>query len=277
MPALTLHLLTLSPTITATDFLASLKRAASTRIVVASLPRHVVISPTTLDKSPLLDTNWDILLLLRPPNPREPLFPPALASHIKSEYKINVGIPSRLLQSYPERDEKLKREARAGVPLTGSLDNLKNAPSDSQNLEVSGELFKFMEEFSKKHGENKPVTMLNLLHFHEKGGKEAYYKYGQGFSPVAAKRGGNAKLVGNVIKPGPEKENADSRGSSDRAPQTWWNEISIVHYPSIRHFCDMLASDDYQEVNRRHRLGALKDTFLLCTTEGDLDGEAAKL
>jgi hypothetical protein len=27
-----------------------------------------------------------------------------------------------------------------------------------------------------------------------------------------------------------------------------------VHYPSIRHFCDMLAAEDYQEVNRKYRL-----------------------
>jgi hypothetical protein len=71
----------------------------------------------------------------------------------------------------------------------------------------------------------------------------------------------------------------------------------------------MLAAEDYQEVNRKYRLGvsypwvfplyllqgngqrsqfdwctdliqlsqALKDTFLLCTTEFDLEGEAAKL
>lgn len=176
MPALTLHLLALNPSIQPTTFIADLKKAASTRVIVASRPRRAIISPTTLDKSPLLNT-WDVLVLLRPPNPREPLFPPALAAHIKSEYKINVGVPSKLLNSYPERDAKLKSEAVPGkIPLTGSLDGL-DLNRDSQNLEVSPELFRFMNEFTEVH--DRPVTMLNLLHFQHPGGKENYYKYGQ--------------------------------------------------------------------------------------------------
>lgn len=74
----------------------------------------------------------------------------------------------------------------------------------------------------------------------------------QAFVPVAGKRGGSAKLVGNVVKPA--AGNADSRGNIDRSESDWWNEISIVHYPSIRHFCDMLAGDDYQAINERYRL-----------------------
>lgn len=58
-----------------------------------------------------------------------------------------------------------------------------------------------------------------------------------------------------MIKPAPGPDSADSRGSADRPVEDWWNEISIVHYPSIRHFCDMLAAEDYQEVNRKYRLG----------------------
>ena len=76
---------------------------------------------------------------------------------------------------------------------------------------------------------------------------------GKAFVPVAGKRGGSAKLVGNVVKPG--SDNADSRGAAGRAESDWWNEISIVHYPSIRHFCDMLAGEDYQAINEKHRLG----------------------
>lgn len=46
----------------------------------------------------------------------------------------------------------------------------------------------------------------------------------------------------------------DSRGDSNRPEEEWWNEVSIVHYPSIRHFCDMLAGDDYQAINEKYRL-----------------------
>ena len=61
-----------------------------------------------------------------------------------------------------------------------------------------------------------------------------------------------------------------------------------MHYPSIKHFCDMAAGEDYQEINKKHRLDvshrpsmsmdialmakqALADTILLCTTELELE------
>lgn len=88
--------------------------------------------------------------------------------------------------------------------------------------------------------------MLNFLAF--KPGKEAhesYQKYGQGFAKSAgAKRGGTAKIVGKVIDEGAK-----------------WDEIALAHYPSIQHFTEMLASEDYQEINHRYRLPALEDTW----------------
>ena len=47
--------------------------------------------------------------------------------------------------------------------------------------------------------------------------------------------------------------------------------MALAHYPSILHFADMLASGGYQEVNRRFRVPALRDTFILCTTEVGLE------
>jgi len=44
----------------------------------------------------------------------------------------------------------------------------------------------------------------------------------------------------------------------------------FVHYPSLRHFIDMAADEEYQKVNKKHRLGALRDTLIFCTTEIDL-------
>jgi len=46
-----------------------------------------------------------------------------------------------------------------------------------------------------------------------------------------------------------------------------WNEVALAHYPSIRHFEEMLGSRDYQEVNGRYRVPALRDTLILCTSE----------
>ena len=246
MPALTLHLFSLI--IPAQAFLQSL-RQHQIEVVVASRPQHIVIHPSLLDTNTLTSHPWDLLALLRIPGD-VPALPSDLQNAVRDEYKILTGIPSKLLSTYPERDAKLKRDT-SSIPLTGSLEKAQSqARSSSQNLEVSPELLAFMERLTREYGD-KPVTMLNLLHFHHPDGKQSYYQYGQAFVPVAGKRGGSAKLVGNVVKP---TANVDSRGDSNRPEHEWWNEISIVHYPSIRHFCDMLAGEDYQAINERYRL-----------------------
>lgn len=249
MPACTLHLLALTQGTDAKSFLRQLKQSA--KVIVASRPQHVVIHPTSLDTNPLATESWDLLVLLQStPNINDPI-PATLRTAITAEYKITTGIPSKLVSSYETRNENLRKEA-SSIPLTGSLEKIltQGSNSDSQNLEVSPSLLSFMNELTKTHPG--PVTMLNLLHFHHPNGKKSYYQYGQAFIPVAGKRGGDAKLVGNVVPP--QLQASDSRGPSGRLAQEWWNEISIVHYPSIRHFCDMLAGDDYQAINEKYRL-----------------------
>ncbi|KAJ5776404.1 uncharacterized protein N7511_001415 [Penicillium nucicola] len=274
MPALTLHLLAIAPPTTPESFVAQLSKSPEARIIVASRPRHTVVHPTILDKHPLTNTKWDLLLLLQPTNPATPStnpIPASLQDAIKSEYKLTAGIPSKLLSTYPEKDKTLKSTPQP--PLTGSLSKAlsKESKSTSQNLELSPDLIAFMDELCKTH--TGPVTMLNLLHFNHPHGKKSYFNYGQAFIPVAGKRGGDAKLVGNVVRPADGAR--DSRGENGRPAEEWWNEISIVHYPSIRHFCDMLAGEDYQGINEEHRLSALRDTFLLCTTEFDVESLAS--
>ncbi|OAT12108.1 hypothetical protein, variant [Blastomyces gilchristii SLH14081] len=243
MPLLTLHLLSLTPNTDPRSFVKELKKSPGVEVVVFSRPRHVVVRSNILDSNPLQTTKWDLLVLLRSPQNSIP-------APLRAAYIITTS-----------------------VPITGSLDAARGKPS-SQNLELSPDLLGFMDELLKTH--DKPVTMLNLLHFH-RGGKPEYYKYGQGFVKVAGRIGGDAKLVGNVVKPAAGLR--DSRGDPDRPEGDWWNEIAIVHYPSIRHFCDMLASDEYQDINSKHRLNALRDTFLLCTTEFDVEDDelSAKL
>lgn len=130
----------------------------------------------------------------------------------------------------------------------------------AQNLEMSAELQEWVNEFSKTLAGRSPVSMLNLLAFHA-GKKDSYLEYGKAFAhSIGSRHGGQAKIVGNVIR-------------DDGAPSTW-DEIAIAQYPSITHFANMLASDDYQAVNKQYRIPALKDTCILCTTEIDLEGEA---
>ena len=110
--------------------------------------------------------------------------------------------------------------------------------------------------------------MLNLLSF-KPGMKGEYLKYGAEFArSVGSKRGGVAKIVGSVIHgdgKGGEEEGGGFGGNGEGGEG--WDEVALAHYPSIWHFADMLASEDYQDVNRRHRVGSLRDTFILCTSE----------
>ena len=114
--------------------------------------------------------------------------------------------------------------------------------------------------------------MFNLLAFNT-GMKDEYLKYGAAFAKsIGSRHGGNAKIVGNVVS---------VNGKEDKGEEDW-DEIALAHYPSIQHFRDMLTSDDYQEVNHRHRVGSLRDTCILMTSEIGIEevfgkGGAAKL
>jgi hypothetical protein len=180
MPALTLHLLALKdgPT-NSTTFVKKLTESPGIKVIVASRPRHIVIHPTALDTNPLATQRWDLMLLLQQPQTQAPnqhsIIPTSLQSAICLEYRILVGVPSKLLATYPERDTQLKRGAPP--PLTGSLEKIRSSRKEtSQNLEVSPQLLAFMDELSKEH--DKPVTMLNLLNFNSVG-KQSYFQYGQ--------------------------------------------------------------------------------------------------
>lgn len=52
-----------------------------------------------------------------------------------------------------------------------------------------------------------------------------------------------------------------------------WDEALLVHYPSLYHFAAMVGDDEYLEINKMHRLGALRDTAILCVMEIDVRGE----
>ena len=220
MPLATLHLLRLVTSTTIPAFLQKIYRTPSVTLLLASQPQYTVIKPTKLDTN-ILDTDFDLLLLLKTP---DAALPHSFRPLITVEYKVTVGIPSRILDHYSEHNAKLYADA-PNAKLTGALEQAqKRVRKDAQNLELSPDMLRFMDELTRDYG-NKPVTMLNLLCFNE-GGKPSYAKYGQGFKEVAGRRGGDAKLVGNVVSP-PEGANEES----DQAPQDWWNEFSLVHYP----------------------------------------------
>ncbi|KAL9117000.1 MAG: hypothetical protein Q9187_006467, partial [Circinaria calcarea] len=170
MPLLTLSLLRLHNPPDKASLLRTLSSIPDF-LVLASEPRYSVIRPSKIDVSILTATPWDLLLLLHGP------IPISVQYLIAAEYTVTAGIPSRLLSTYPSRNAKLLAEA-PNVKLTGALEKAQERVKDSaQNLELSPDLLRFMDELTAEYGE-KPVTMLNLLNF-KREGKGAYYRYGQ--------------------------------------------------------------------------------------------------
>ncbi|EPQ27243.1 uncharacterized protein PFL1_05166 [Pseudozyma flocculosa PF-1] len=300
MPLCTLHLVRLDSGTTIRGFLIQLLRHASSseagqgfRVVTASQVRHPVVLATRLDSTLLNSTMWDLVVLLAPiPStstststsaPPPTTFPAALEEQLAAHYTVVTGVPSKLVDGYSETTRRLN--AAQSPPLTALGSPPSTTPpsrstatektvSSSQNLELSPTLLDFAYRLRQHLGHAGSVTMLNLMHFHSTpGAMESYHRYGQGFATVGGSKGGNAKIVGVVVPP-PAQSSYDSRGDRQRAKQDWWNECSLVHYPSIDHFCDMAADPEYQRINAEHRLGALRDTTLICTTEIDLEALA---
>jgi len=256
MPLATVHLLALSPNATISQYLRAIS-SMGVKPLVASRAVRWIIRPEKLSVSNLLDTNWDLLIIL----PASTHLPEAYLGKdwVSAHWTITAGVPSSLVNGFDERNKRLLQPQSGDVPsLTGALDKPRITDS-TQGLELNDELLEWSKTF--KLGQDGAVSMLNLLAF--KPGKEmheSYARYGKAFAEsIGKKRGGTAKIVGKVVP----KQGTDGEDASD------WDEIALAHYPSIRHFTDMIASEDYQAVNHKDRLPALRDTCILCTTELD--------
>jgi hypothetical protein len=261
MPVCTLNILSLNTSLS--NFLSALAVSDLKPLVVARVVRWIIL-PSKISTAHLLGQNihWDILLV----HEGQSALPKDLTQQITAQWTVAAGIPSRLVSGFHDTNEKLLYPKPEDIPrFTGSLDNPRIA-SSSQNLELTDELLDWSQAYSAHEGRG-AVSMLNLLAF-KPGLKDEYLKYGKAFADsTGSRRGGIAKLVGKVI----------SCSSTPEGQKVEWDEIALAHYPSIRHFADMIASDDYQEANLKYRVGSLEDTFILCTTELDLPVPKSKL
>ncbi|KAE8224908.1 hypothetical protein CF319_g2278 [Tilletia indica] len=251
-------------------------RNAKVEILTAAHVHRPIIRSSTLDTAYINDTEWHLLLVARQVDSKRLLDIVSAGNGqlVKSSYAVTVGIPSKVYNRYESHSEELSK--RPAPALSSSIDRLPASlragedgkPRDSQNLEVSDDLQRFAEDLEKSQDfRQRPVVMLNLLQF-RKGKHESYKQYGKGFVTIGARHGGDAKLVGLVVAP-PADFASDSRGDRARPAQDWWNEAAYAFYPSIRHFVDMAADSEYQDINQKFRLPALRDTTIICTTELD--------
>jgi hypothetical protein len=258
MPLATIHLISLTSSTTIPSFVQTVKSTSTIKVLVISKVIRWIITPTTISAQELLHPKqpWDLLLIVLGNDP----LPDSLRDKIEVHWSVTSGVPSRLTSNFDRTNARLLHPDPKTVPaLTGSLDNPRIGTT-SQTLELSGGLNEWIGSFSCSRTGQNAMSMLNLLAF-KPGKKPDYLKYGQAFGEsIGARRGGTAKLVGNITA---QQDPSVSGGK--------WDEFALAHYPSITHFADMLASEDYQAVNLKYRVPSLEDTFILATSEIELE------
>ena len=252
MPLCTVQLVALN--VNLEEFVKQIKHQKHQPLVLAKVIRWI-ITPTVLSADRLLQQRWDILVIYSGTLGLSE----ELRTLTKDIFTVQAGVPSTIVNSFTETNERLLYPKQ--VPdLTGSLNRPRVAES-AQNLEFTTELHSWLQIWDPDDSKG-AVSMLNLLAF-KPGMHDEYLKYGKAFSEsIGSRRGGIAKVVGRVT-------GKDEGVASGKAA---WEELALAHYPSIRHFADMAASEDYQEVNHKHRIPSLRDTCILCTSELEIPG-----
>ena len=156
-----------------------------------------------------------------------------------------------VVETFRERNKAMlypKVEEIPKLPHAASEKDTPDMPEQSEPLsfQTSPEIRAWFRTFSASDGAG-PVTMLNLLRYASKEKYIAYVKaFGESFGP---RFGWTPKIVGEVFHPEGE--------------ESGWDGITLVQYPSITHFADLLASDELARIDRKYKVGALKDTGLL--------------
>jgi hypothetical protein len=253
MVLFTLHLIALNPHSTVPGFISDLRTAGVTPRFQARVLRWMIL-PSKISTGHLLGRNksWDLLVGLE----GDTAIPSSASDkHIDALWTVTSGVSAAHVREYENVNKGLYEKIACGEQPVARLPP-KSATSSSQSLEMSDEVHDWISRIVPSAFRNSPVSMLNLLSFNE-GKSDQYRLYGAEFSKrVGSKHGGHVKIVGRVVN---KKEEG-------------WDEIAFVHYPSLNNFASMLVDGNYQEVNKKYRLGALRDTFILCTVEVGDDG-----
>lgn len=149
------------------------------------------------------------------------------------------------------------------LPILKEDLEIQRTSDDDISISITPEIDAWARSLVATEG-RRPVTMLNLLAYEN---KEKYQGYIQAFAEgFGAKYGAVAKMIGEV------SGTDDSLGTKDRSADQKWDDIALVQYPSIDHFVAMVKSEEYKELDRKWKRGALRDTGLLCVVEMDLPG-----
>jgi len=107
-----------------------------------------------------------------------------------------------------------------------------------------------------------PVVMVNLMRFNpdsadgDGSGWDAYLRYSTLKVAMVKARGG--MLLWNGIA------KAIALGPADRGH---WDYVSLVYYPSVEAFREMMQSPEYLSQCEPHRRNACAEHVILCTRE----------
>lgn len=119
-----------------------------------------------------------------------------------------------------------------------------------------------LSSFSAEYPAEKPVVMLNLLHFADQAhypleqdaepctGMEAFMRYGSAVTPLIEAYGGEQLWQG--------AQRSMLIGPDDKD----WHLVVLVKYPSAQAFVDMVTCEAYQAIVY-HRTAALVDSRLI--------------
>lgn len=257
----TLHLLSLKIPVTA--FLKHLLRLSPPPLLAAQVTTWIH-PPKSIDMNPIATEHWDILLV----SEGMKTLPSVVTENVCVTWSITAKVPTEIVEGFAVRNARMLRvnpTDELPIPRNGSQ---QRTSQGAVTLSLSPELETWSRSFMASPDGSKPVTMLNLLAY---ASKEKYLKYIKAFSEGAgANYGGAAKMIGEVMTSNPEHE-----GRGDVVDE--WDDIALVQYPSLEHFVEMVKSEGYQEADRRWKVGALKDTGLLCVVEIDLATQREQL
>lgn len=249
----TIHLLSLSTPLP--NFLVSVAALEPQPLTVAKVEAWVHPPDSLSVDSVVMGKIWDVLLVLRGAGD----LPESLKATVNASWSITAQVSSSMIENFRETNRNMLHPKPEDVPkLHPRIAGRNTVPRPDQSrplaFQVSPELDAWFRSFSTTNGA-RPVSMFNLLSYVNKDKYMGYIEaFGESLTPHY---GGTPKILGEVVAASGEEKVCD--------------DVAIVQYPSIAHFANMLASEEYAAIDRKYKVGALKDTGILCVVELDLE------
>jgi hypothetical protein len=216
--------------------------------------------------------SWDYLVACKTLATSSLELPEALAASVSGSWTITTTIDDAQLDSLQSRLAAMKTRNIEPLPHGWSpgdhsgLDN-SEAPTDvAMSLDTSSRVLKadgaadaiklksFVGKFGKSHPG--PIVMFNLLSFFPNKQHE-YMNYIAAFKDISY--GGEAVLFG-FDPPTWSSQKEEEEGGTEGG----WEGTAIVRYPSIWHFAKMLDDPRYANLDRKFKVGVVRDNPLIC-------------